>query len=278
MPKASEPTADELREIGRRLCKCLGLKPAEPVSALKLQRVADDALSQSLGIETPPRRHALLYAIRACADALGNAEDELPDEIKEFRFAVEQWAHWLEKGVDHLNRLREATERAIAPLDSLAREREQALRAARTEVERERLSNAPSSQMLCQLPRLLARSHAEQEESVFRCRKMLNSLTAPNAHATVQVRHGPIRTRIQKALESVGFTRAEVTTITEPGRKPGRGRRKGRDAARKRTTSKAADVYSYTVVDHPKVIARTESAVAAMGPLPTAPSRSRRSK
>lgn len=42
VPKADIPSVDELREIGRRLCARLGVRPHEPIDSVALRRVFDE--------------------------------------------------------------------------------------------------------------------------------------------------------------------------------------------------------------------------------------------
>lgn len=93
MARADEPSADELREIARRLCALVDVTLVDPVDAEQLRQLVDD----------PPLPRCIRFALNACADAL--AEHESPAEIRELREAAEAYSRWRTRGAPLRDRL-----------------------------------------------------------------------------------------------------------------------------------------------------------------------------
>lgn len=80
MPKADIPGAEELREIGRRLCARIGVRLHEAIDAVALRRLFGER-ADTTGAP------GVMQALRACADAL--ADCELPPEVHALRAALD---------------------------------------------------------------------------------------------------------------------------------------------------------------------------------------------
>lgn len=83
--KADIRSADELREIGCRLCALIDFTLEAPVTAEQPRQVVDD----------PTRDESVRFALNACADEL--AAHELPTETRELLDTAKEYAAMLNR-------------------------------------------------------------------------------------------------------------------------------------------------------------------------------------
>jgi hypothetical protein len=226
VPKADEPSAEELQEIGRKLCALVELTPQEPVCAAQLRA----ALSHARCVENS----AVRFALSLCADAL--AAHELPPEIHQLRDVLDEYA----RSVSTQQRLVRAILAAQPLLNAEADLRAEACEGALSE---EQLANDleayvwPSPSSLRTFPATLLEVLKAQAYVVPWLQKVLDDLPRLEASHLVETTHIPVKTGITKALANAGYSPARIATITHPFAKAGRQRSQACNTTLRRTES-----------------------------------------
>lgn len=234
--RADEPSADELREIARRLCALGDVTLDDPVDAEQLRQLVDD----------PALPRCVRFALNACADAL--AEHESPAEIRELREAAEAYNRWRTRGAPLRDRLVKAIPHATPLLDKEAQDRaagQQEALAALTESQRAEgyaVRLWPSPESLQTFTREVLEVVRREDYAVPWLLKVLEDLTRLNADHRIITRLGPVKTRIAKILAEHGYGVPAIATIVEPHAKPGRQRKQARNTVKRRLESKTEEL------------------------------------
>lgn len=240
MANVAEPDCEELQEIGRRLCALVDLAAEEPVCAESLRDAVHDPACRE--------NKFLRFALVMCADAL--EAHELAPELRRLRKAVDAYAAWSDSGAELRAELIEATESAMALTDDEADRRGEALAEALTDEERAEGLVAklwPSPESLRTFPRAALDLLKREPYVVGWLRKVMHDLSRLNADYRIAEDLAPIKTRLAKTLASGGYSHAQIATVLEPWAKPGRERKRARNAITKRLKSKAEDLLYPTV-------------------------------
>jgi hypothetical protein len=230
-----QPNADELQEIGRRLCALLPVQPEEPISAMSLRCAYHDPICEG----NPHVR----YALALCADAL--AALELPLEVQEARAAVDEYVSWSRTGRELRVRLVESLLKAKPFLDDEADRREQALAEAITDAEGEQglvSKTWPSPESLRAFPSAMRDVIGRDIYCSAWTQKVLHDLPRLDADARVELRLSPIKIGLAKALERAGYDVPKIATVTEPFAQPGSERRQARNTVMRRLESATEDL------------------------------------
>lgn len=236
MASADEPSAHELREIGRRLSALVNVTLAEPVAAEQLRQLVDDAAQPA----------CVRFALNACADAL--AAYEAPPEIRKLREAADAYDRWRAKGARLRERLLEALRHAQPLLDEEADQRanaqEQGL-ATLTAVQRAEgyvVRLWPSPESLRVFSREVSHVLVREDYAVPLLLKVVEDLSRFDADHRIITKLGPVKTRIAKILSRGGHGVAAITTIVEPYAKPGHERKQARNTVKRRIESKTEEL------------------------------------
>jgi hypothetical protein len=240
MPKAEEPDAHELREIGRRLCALVDTKPEEPVDATALRLVMDEQVRAM-----PEEAQRVRFALGICADAL--AALELPLEVQNLRALLDEYVEHRAKTDDLRCRLAKAIEAAVPILDDEAAARADALEWEGVLTEEElaqgfELRLWPSPESLRQFPLALVDAMAREDYATAWLQKILHDLARLEASPEIHTNHVPTKTRLAKALKHAGYDVAEIARVTEPNARQGEERARARNAVTRRLQSKSEDL------------------------------------
>jgi hypothetical protein len=236
MAKADNPGAEELREIGRRLCTLVDYIPDEPVDAEQLRLVVDD----------PQRDRSVRFALNVCADAL--AAHELPPKIRELLDALRDYIEWFAGGAARRERL----ERAISSAGPLLDEEADARAQGRAEAMAQALTAEqradgyivelwPSPESLRYFPREVLELLHRQTYALPWLLKLLEDLPRLDASHRVISIQAPVKTSIVKILDAGGYDVREIADVVEPYAKPGRERAQAQNTVRARIKSTSED-------------------------------------
>lgn len=245
MPRANEPDAEELREIGRRLCALVGLTPHEPVCAESLRDVIHD----------PACKKAVRIALTVCADEL--AALELPPELRELREATDEYARWMVGGGKLRARLVAALNAALPLLEEEADRKAEALANASATVltaeERDRgdtLQTWPSPESLRAFPRKVLEVLPIEEYAVIWLNRVVQDFVRLDADFRIATVQSPLKTSIAKILSAGGgYSVAQIATVIEPRAKAGPERRQARNTVLRRLESTSEDLFICPRID-----------------------------
>lgn len=234
VPSEDLPSVKELREIGRRLCARIGVRPHPPITSVALRRVFDERA------HTTDSRGVML-ALRACADAL--ADYELPAEVHALRAALDAYeaarpSEGTRKGLE------DALRAAVPVLDEEAGRRARALEAASIELERVGGDPPylwPSPESLCDFPRKMLELLGMEAYAVKWLHRIVRDLALIDAHQHVRTEFASPRVRMTKALHMDGYTPAQITSIVHPFAK-GKAWTAARNAVAKRVVLRSDEV------------------------------------
>ncbi len=235
MASADEPSADELREIGRRLCAQISVTLKEPLDAEQLRQLVDD----------PAFPACVRFALVACADAL--AERESPAEIRELREAAEAYDRWRARGSAVRERLRKAISQAGPLLDNEADQRANAQEEALSALTDEQRAEGyvvrlwPSPESLRAFTREVFELLRREDYAVPWLLKVVEDLARLDADHRIITKLGPLKTRIAKILAEGGHGVPTITTIVEPFAKPGHERKRARNTVKRRLESETKE-------------------------------------
>jgi hypothetical protein len=235
VPSADVPSVKELREIGRRLCARIGVRPHEPIDAVALRRVFDErAHTTDAG--------GVMRALRACADAL--ADHELAPEVLALRAALDAYES-ARKPVEATKKaLADALKQAVPVLDEEADRRAKACEAVLTEEDRRAGVPAyiwPSPDSLRKFPRKMLELLDMEAYAVEWLHRIVRDLALVDAHQNVRTEFASPRVRMAKALYDDGYTPAQIATIIHPFA-TGKARTSARVAVAKRLALRSDEV------------------------------------
>ena len=231
MASADEPSAEELRAIGRSLCALVNVTLSEPIDAEQLRRLVDN----------PAIPACVCFALTACADAL--AEHESPAPIRELRAAADAYNRWRARGAALRERLLRAIAQAGPLLDEEAGRRAEAQEEALAALTAEQRAQGyvvrlwPSPESLRAFTREVFEVLRREDYAVPWLLKVVEDLSRLDADHRIITELGPLKTRIAKILAEGGYELPLITTIVEPLAKPGHERKQARNTVKRRLES-----------------------------------------
>jgi hypothetical protein len=231
----SQPDADELREIGRRLCKLLPVEPEEPICSTSLRLACHDP--NCVG------KPHMVYALTACGDAL--AALELPAEVQEAREALDEYVSLSRGGGEVRARLIDRLMKAKPFLDEEAERRARVRYQAVTDEEPEQGLVGeiwPSPESLTTFPTQLLDAIGREMYFAAWLQKVMHDLSHVGANVRLATRLSPIKMSLAKALARAGYDVPTIATVTEPLARPGRERRQACNSVRRRLESTTEDL------------------------------------